>query len=235
MKNDKILLDYNEYQSKIKENSNDEFFSFFENYLKLAFFQGRAKKTNSGLSSFIKTKEGNIHFRLKFDKNKIIFKIVFKDSRVLRGIYVKREDYDYMRIKDDSENKEIKKDETVTVFEEKKEILSVFDKNGFQTFGKSMFDKVSYNIDNNDNKTFRKNPYDNRTKLVYNYRIGNKILQKEMVRHHLEKNKVKDCSLSYILDNENYKEKKLIFEDKAYEGKEISNALSKQYLRVRAK
>lgn len=235
MKNDKILLDYNEYQSKIKENSNDEFFSFFENYLKLAFFQGRAKKTNSGLSSFIKTKEGNIHFRLKFDKNKIIFKIVFKDGRVLRGIYVKREDYDYMRIKDDSEKKEIKKDETVTVFEEKKEILSVFDKNGFQTFGKSMFDKVSYNIDNNDNKTFRKNPYDNRTKLIYNYRIGNKILQKEMVRHHLEKNKVKDCSLSYILDNENYKEKKLIFEDKVYEGKEISNALSKQYLRVRAK
>lgn len=235
MKNDKILLDYNEYQSKIKENSNDEFFSFFENYLKLAFGQRRAKKTNSGLSSFIKTKEGNIHFRLKFDKNKIIFKIVFKDGRVLRGIYVKREDYDYMRIKDDSEKKEIKKDETMDVFEERKEILSVFDKNGFQTFGKSMFDKVSYNIDNNDNKTFRKSPSDNRTKLVYNYRIGNKILQKEMVRHHLEKNKVKDCSLSYILDNENYKEKKLIFEDKAYEGKEISNALSKQYLRVRAK
>ncbi|MGN0992992.1 MAG: hypothetical protein ACI4PE_03640 [Bacilli bacterium] len=235
MKNDKILLDYNEYQSKIKENSNEEFFSFFENYLKLAFGQRRAKKTNSGLSSFIKTKEGNIHFRLKFDKNKIIFKIVFKDGRVLRGVYVKRENYDYMRIKDDSEKKEIRKDETIDVFEERKEIVNVFDKKGFQTFGKSMFDKVSYNIDNNDKKIFRKNPYDNRTKLVYNYRIGNKILQKEMVRHHLEKNKVKDCSLSYILDNENYKEKKLIFEDKAYEGKEISNALSKQYLRVRAK
>lgn len=235
MKNDKILLDYNEYQSKIKENSNDEFFSFFENYLKLAFFQGRAKKTNSGLSSFIKTKEGNIHFRLKFDKNKIIFKIVFKDGRVLRGIYVSREDYDYVRIKDNIEKKELKKDKTMDVFEDKKEILSVFDKNGFQTFERSMFEKVSYNLDKNGKKVFRKSPSDNKTMLVRNYRIGNKILQKETVKHHLEKNKAKDYSVSYILDNEKFGEKKLVFDDVAYDGKEISNALSKQYLRVRTK
>lgn len=58
MKNDKILLDYNEYQSKIKENSNDEFFNFFENYLKLAFFQGRAKKLIVDFLLLLKLKRG---------------------------------------------------------------------------------------------------------------------------------------------------------------------------------
>ena len=235
MKNNQNLLDYNEYKSKIKENSNDDFFNIIEKYLKLAFFGGRTKKTNSGLSAFIKTKEGNMHFRLKFIKNKITFKIVFKDGRVLRGNYVNREDFDYIKIKDEIEEKEPKNDETINVFEEKKEMIKVFDKKGFQTFERSMFEKVSYNIDKNGKKVFRKTPSDNRTMLVYNYRIGDKILQKEMVRHYLEKNKVKDYSLSYILDNEKSDEKKLVFDDVAYAGKEISNALSKQYLRVRAK